>query len=354
MKGLILSGGHGTRLRPLTYTSAKQLIPIANKPILFYGIEAMKAANIDTIGIVVGATRDDVVARTGDGSRWNINITYIDQAEPLGLAHAVKVARPFLEEAPFVMYLGDNLLKSSLRPFQEEFLRLGANALILLTAVPNPEQFGVAEINGGRVVRLVEKPTQPPSNLALVGVYFFDATIHEAVDRIRPSWRNELEITDAIQYVIDSGRRVEARIVDGWWKDTGKPEDVLEANTLVLESLVTKIDGRVDGDSKLIGRVVVEEGAEVIDSTICGPVVVGQGTKIIRSYIGPFTAVGNNVWIEDSEVQRSIIMDDSRIQDLEGRLEDSLVGKGVAIVRCRNRPRAFKFVLGDTSRVEVI
>jgi glucose-1-phosphate thymidylyltransferase len=293
MKGLILSGGKGTRLRPLTFTQAKQLVPVANKPVLFYGIEALVGAGIRDIGIIVGDTRDEIREAAGDGSRWGpgVRVTYIEQPAPLGLAHAVLIAEPFLRGEPFVMYLGDNILKSGIISLVREFEERRPNALILLTPVPNPQMFGVAELSDNKVVRLVEKPKEPASNLALVGVYMFDAHIFEAVKAIRPSWRNELEITDAIQYLVEKGYVVQPHLVTGWWKDTGKIEDILEANRLILETIEGAVEGAVDEASKVSGAVVIEAGAVVRASTIRGPAIIGAGTEITDSYIGPFTSI---------------------------------------------------------------
>ena len=353
MKGLILSGGKGTRLRPLTYTSAKQLVPVANKPVLFYGIEAIAQAGITELGIVVGETHQEIREAVGDGSRWGCRVTYIMQPDPLGLAHAVKISRDFLGDSPFVMYLGDNLLAHGIRSLVEEFEATRPTAGILLTPVPNPSQFGVAELVGGRVVRLEEKPRVPRSNLALVGVYMFTAPIFEAVAAIQPSARGELEITDAIQYLIDKGFTVAPHIVDGWWKDTGKIEDMLEANRLILETLDRRIDGEVRGRSRVDGKVVLEAGASVEDSVVRGPVIIGAGSRIVRAYVGPFTAVGPDVTIQESEVEHSIVLEGSSILDLKARVEDSLIGRNCRIHRSPIMPRALRLMIGDRSEVGI-
>jgi len=316
MKGLILSGGKGTRLRPLTFTQAKQLVPVANKPVLFYGIEALQEAGIKEIGIVVGDTRDEIKEAAGDGSRWGIRISYIEQEAPLGLAHAVKISEGFLGEEPFIMYLGDNILKSGIKSLVEEFKEKKPNSLILLTEVPDPRLFGVAELKNGKVARLVEKPKKPASNLALVGVYMFDFHVFEAVNAIKPSWRNELEITDAIQYLVDKGYDVHPHLVSGWWKDTGKIEDILEANRLILESIVGKIQGKVDETSKINGPVIIEEGVVVQNSIIRGPAIIGAETEIINSYIGPFTAIQEKCRIIQTEIEHSIVLEGSEIRDV--------------------------------------
>ena len=353
MKGLILSGGKGTRLRPLTYTSAKQLVPVANKPVLFYGIEAMAEAGLREIGIVVGDTHAEIRAAVGDGSRWGVQVTYIPQDAPLGLAHAVKISQPFLEEEPFVMYLGDNLLNRGIVGFVQEFARERPAAQILLTRVPDPQMFGVAQLDNGRVVRLVEKPKEPIGDLALVGVYMFSPQIFESVNRIKPSFRNELEITDAIQDLIDRGLTVKPHIVEGWWKDTGKLEDMLEANRLILDTFERRIDGQVDAQSRVEGKVVIEEGAVVECSVIRGPAIIGRGARLVHAYVGPFTAIMNDVEITDTEIEHSIVLEGSSLRDLANRVTDSLIGKGVKIYREPVKPSAYRFMLGDNSEVGI-
>jgi glucose-1-phosphate thymidylyltransferase len=353
MKGLILSGGKGTRLRPLTYTQAKQLVPVANKPVLFYGIEALRDAGIEEIGIIVGDTRDEIEVAVGDGSRFGIRITYIPQEAPLGLAHAVKIARDFLAGDEFVMYLGDNILKSGIQSLVDDFRKNKPNALILLTEVPNPEMFGVAELKDGKVVRLVEKPEQPKSNLALVGVYMFDQNIFTAVDRISPSRRGELEITDAIQYLVEHGFSVQPHLVTGWWKDTGKIEDILEANRLILESLEGDIKGKVDDLSRISGRVVIREGAEIVNSIIRGPVIIGKNSRVSESYVGPFTSIQKNCRIICTEIEHSIVLEDSDIRDVGSRIDESLIGRGVRIYRSPVKPTAFRFMVGDKSEIGI-
>jgi glucose-1-phosphate thymidylyltransferase len=351
VKGLILSGGKGTRLRPLTYTSAKQLVPVANKPVLFYGIEAIAAAGISEIGIVVGDTHAEIRAAAGDGSRWGVRIQYIEQEAPLGLAHAVKISQPFIGDDPFVMYLGDNLLNKGITPFVEEFKREKPAAQILLARVPDPQMFGVAQLEDGKVIRLVEKPSEPIGDLALVGVYMFGPEVFESVHRIKPSLRNELEITDAIQDLIDRGLTVRPHIVDGWWKDTGKLEDMLEANRLILDTLDRRVEGSVDAESRIEGKVVIEAGATVERSVIRGPVIIGRGARIVHAYVGPFTAIMNDVEIQDSEIEYSIVLEGSSIRDLANRVIDSLIGRNVRIYRVPVKPSAFRFMLGDNSEV---
>jgi glucose-1-phosphate thymidylyltransferase len=367
VKGLILSGGAGTRLRPITHTSAKQLVPVANKPILFYGIEDMAEAGIVEIGIVIGETGDEIRAAVGDGSQFGVKVTYIPQDEPLGLAHCVMIAADFLGDDDFVMYLGDNLLRQGIKEFVEAFeadrektktptlddSHEPPTAQILLTHVPDPERFGVAEIDErGHVTHLVEKPENPPSDLALVGVYLFDKTINTAVRSIRPSDRGELEITEAIQWLIDEGYRVRHEVLDGWWKDTGKLDPLLEGNRLVLEALEARNDGTIDEHSKVEGRVVIEQGAQIIRSTVRGPAIIGKGTVIRDSYIGPFTSVYFDCVIENTELEHSVVLEQTTITDIP-RIQDSLIGKQVVVRRSAARPRANRLMLGDHSFVDI-
>ncbi|MBI2902986.1 MAG: glucose-1-phosphate thymidylyltransferase [Candidatus Methylomirabilis oxyfera] len=354
MKALILSGGRGTRLRPITHTSAKQLVPIANKPILFYALEAIAEAQIREVGIVVGETKLEIQEAVGDGGRWGLRVSYIEQEAPLGLAHAVKIAGVFLGDDPFVMYLGDNLVKDGIRSLVAEFKQLQPNSQILLAKVRDPQRFGVAELRNGRVVSLEEKPPNPKSDLALVGVYMFDKTIFEAVHAIKPSSRGELEITDAIQYLIDKGYRVHPHVISGWWKDTGKLEDMLEANRIMLEAITSRVEGEVDEASQIIGKVIVEEGANIVASAIRGPVIIGKRCRIINSYIGPFTSIYHDTLVQNSEIEHSIILDHSRITDIGGRLEDSLIGKSVEVFRSDGKPRAYRLMLGDSSQVGLV
>jgi glucose-1-phosphate thymidylyltransferase len=352
MKALILSGGAGTRLRPITHTSAKQLIPVANKPILFYGLESIRDAGIQQVGIVVGHTADEVRAACGDGSEWGLEITYLPQDAPRGLAHAVVVAREFLGDDDFVMYLGDNVLLEGISRFVREFERHRPNAQIFLARVREPERFGVAVLEGDRVTRLVEKPTEHISDLALVGVYLFDRTVHEAIDRVEPSWRGELEITDSIQAMIDADRVVRAEMVTEWWKDTGKLEDLLEANRMMLSHLEPRVDGEIDGQSRVVGQVVVERGAKVSRSVIRGPAVIGRDTIVEDSLVGPFASIYDECTVSTSEVEDSIIMERCRLEDVRG-LAQSLLGKDVEVRRGRAGPAAYRLMLGDQSQVEV-
>jgi glucose-1-phosphate thymidylyltransferase len=355
LKGLILSGGKGTRLRPITYTSAKQLVPVANKPVLFYGIEAMAAAGIQQVGIIIAPeTGDEIRGAAGDGSRFGVEITYIVQDAPLGLAHAVLTGEEFLGTDPFVMYLGDNLLQGGIADLVTKFRASQPEALILLTPVPDPENYGVAELGAdGGVVQLVEKPADPASDLALVGVYMFTPTIHEAARAIEPSARGELEITDAIQWLVDSGKRVESHVVRGWWKDTGRLDDMLEANRLILETIERRVEGELE-DSQVDGRVVVEPGARLERATVRGPAVIGSGALLRDAYIGPYTAVGAGCVIENAEVEHSILLESSSVRGLEGRMESSLLGKNVAISRDDRQPRAYRFMVGDNSEIGIL
>jgi glucose-1-phosphate thymidylyltransferase len=354
MRGLILSGGKGTRLRPLTHTSAKQLVPVANKPVLFYGIEAMAAAGIDEVGIIIAPeTGAEIQSAAGDGSAFGISIQYIEQDAPLGLAHALLTAEPFLGDSPFVMYLGDNLLRDGIVDLVETFRTEQPDALILLTPVPDPEHYGVAELDDGRVARLIEKPKQPQTDLALVGVYMFNPSIFEAARSIEPSWRGELEITDAIQTLVDRGMRVDPHIVHGWWKDTGQVQDMLEANQLILDDLAERVEGELI-DSRVEGRVVIAEGARLERATVRGPAIVGRGSRITDAYIGPYTAIGDDVTITNAELEHSIVLSGSSISDMEYRIEASLIGKNVRIGRGPALPKAYRFVVGDNADVQIL
>lgn len=355
MKGLILSGGKGTRLYPITYTSAKQLVPIANKPVLFRVIEAIVEAGISDIGIVVGDTADEVRNAVGDGSRWGARITYIPQPAPLGLAHAVKISQEFLGDERFVMFLGDNVIQGGISKLISQFACCDLNSQIVLTKVARPEQYGVAELNAdGSIRRLVEKPREPKSNLALVGIYMFDHHVFDAVNKITPSWRGELEITDAIQYLVDQGHKVNPYVHTGWWIDTGAPGDMLDANTLVLQELSPRVDGWVDRDSRLDGLVVVDRGAEIINSVIRGPAIIGEETRIVNSYVGPFTSIYHHCTVENSEIEHSIVLEHSKIDSIPQRIEDSLIGRNVVIARSPLKPKAYKLTLGDNSKVGII
>ncbi|HEX2436173.1 MAG TPA: glucose-1-phosphate thymidylyltransferase [Solirubrobacterales bacterium] len=353
LKGLILSGGAGTRLRPITHTSAKQLVPVANKPVLFYGIEALVRAGVTEIGIVIAPdTGDEIRDAVGDGSEFGARVDYITQDEPRGIAHAVLTAEEFLGESAFVMYLGDNLLRDGIADLVDAFRESEPDALILLTQVPDPSEFGVAELDGERVVRLVEKPKDPPSDLALVGVYMFGPAVFDAARAIEPSWRDELEITDAIQWLIDGGKRVESRLVRGWWKDTGHLEDMLEANRLVLEDIERRIDGELL-DSRVEGRVVVEAGARLERSLVRGPAVIGAGSRISDSYIGPNTSIAPEVTVTGSEVEHSILLSGSTVSDLGARMEASLLGRNATLARGDGLPKTLRLIVGDNSEIAI-
>lgn len=355
LKGLILSGGAGTRLRPITHTSAKQLVPVANKPVLFYGIEALVEAGVTEIGIIIAPeTGDEIREAAGDGSQFGAEITYIVQDKPAGLAHAVLTAEEFIGDSPFVMYLGDNLLADGLRGLVAAFRESEPDALILLTPVSDPSSYGVAELEGDQVVRLVEKPKDPPSNLALVGVYLFSPLIFEAARSLEPSWRGEYEITEAIQKLIEDGRRVQSEVVSGWWKDTGQLADMLEANRLVLEEIDARLDGEIDEASKVEGRVVVEAGAKVSGSVVRGPAVIGAGARIEDAYVGPYTSIGDDVTICRSEIEHSIVLAGSVVQDLGTRMEASLLGREVKLTRSDGMPKTLRMLVGDKSEIKII
>jgi glucose-1-phosphate thymidylyltransferase len=356
LKGLILSGGAGTRLRPITHTSAKQLVPVANKPVLFYGIEALVDAGVTEIGIIIAPeTGEEIREAAGDGSSFGAKITYIVQDKPAGLAHAVLTAEEFIGGSPFVMYLGDNLLADGLRGLVSTFREEEPDALILLTPVDDPQSYGVAELDGeGGIVRLIEKPKDPPSNLALVGVYLFAPPIFDAARALEPSWRGELEITEAIQGLIEQGKAVRSEVVSGWWKDTGRLADMLEANRLVLEEIETEIGGEVDDSSRVEGRVVVAPGAEVKNSVVRGPAVIGPGARIEDAYIGPYSSIGEDVCVRRSEVEHSIILAGSVVEDLGTRLEASLLGREVKLTRSDGMPKTLRMLVGDKSEIKLI
>ena len=355
MKGLVLSGGKGTRLRPITYTSAKQLVPVANKPVLFRVIESIRDAGINEVGVVIGDTGDEVRAALGNGKRLGVQITYIPQDEPRGLAHAVKISRDFIGDERFVMFLGDNCIQGGIASLIRQFADSDFNSQIVLKQVADPRQFGVAELDDdGRIKRLVEKPREPQSDLALVGIYMFDHHIWEAVESIRPSPRGELEITDAIQWLVSHNYRVFPYVHQGWWIDTGKKDDMLEANRLILDEMEGRVEGYVDRSSQLIGKVIVEPGAEVINSTIRGPAIIGEHTRIVNAYVGPFTSIYHHCLIEESEIEHSIVLEHSTVRGLPHRLEDSLIGRNVEVSRSPLKPRAYRLMLGDNSSVGVL
>ncbi|TRV46848.1 MAG: glucose-1-phosphate thymidylyltransferase [Microcystis panniformis Mp_MB_F_20051200_S9] len=357
MKALILSGGKGTRLRPLTYTGAKQLVPVANKPILWYGIESIVAAGITDIGIIISPeTGEEIRQTTGNGEQFGAKITYIRQDQPAGLAHAVKTAQSFLGDSPFIMYLGDNLIEDDLSPFLESFHQQSLDALILLRKVSNPSAFGVAKVDEtGKVLYLVEKPKEPPSNLALVGIYFFAPTIHQAIASIQPSGRGELEITDAIQELINQNKAVEANKLLGWWLDTGKKDDLLEANRIILDtSLEIALLGEIDPNSQVIGRVQIGQGSKIINSTIRGPVIIGENCHIENCFIGPYSSVANGVKLIDADIEHSVILKDATIIGIHQRIVDSVIGRRAKLEIAPQRPKALRFMIGDDSHVELV
>ena len=353
MKALVLAGGAGTRLRPITHTSAKQLLPVANKPVLFYGLEAIRDAGIRDVGLVVGDTAPAIEAAVGDGSACGMSATYIRQKAPLGLAHAVLVSRDFLGDDDFVMYLGDNFIVGGITSLVESFRSERPDAQILLTRVPDPREFGVAELDDtGQVIRLEEKPQQPKSNLALVGVYIFSPSVHEAVQTLKPSRRGELEITEAIQWLIDHGNMVRSSVISGYWKDTGNVVDMLEVNRMVLETAESRCDGKVDTESEIIGRVVIESGAQVSGSRIVGPVIIGARTRVTGSYVGPFTAIAEGCAIDDSEIEYSIVLSGASIRGVR-RIEASIIGHDVEVTPAARVPKVHRLVLGDHSKVQI-
>lgn len=353
MKALILAGGKGTRLRPLTYSMAKQLVPVANKPVIEFGLESIIGAGVKDVGIIVGDTASAIKDCLGDGSRWGARLTYIEQDAPLGLAHAVKTAKPFLGEDDFIMYLGDNLIKSSVEALIEEFTSHRPAATILLTAVPNPQDFGVAEMEGDHVLRLEEKPEKPRSNLALVGVYLFSPKIHKVIEKLKPSRRGEYEITDAIQGLIDNGESVRSHIVQGWWKDTGTVEAMLEANRLILADLQPSNEGTVDTVSRVEGRVSIGAGTQVVGSVIRGPAIIGKDCLIQNSFIGPFTSIDAGTKLIGTEIENSIVLAECHLEAVGTRLDSSLIGRGAIVRQTASTPKALRLVLGDSSQIEL-
>jgi glucose-1-phosphate thymidylyltransferase len=356
MKGLILSGGKGTRLYPLTYTRAKQLIPVANKPVLFRVIEAVRDAGIQEIGIIIGDTGPEIREAVGDGSMFgDVKITYLEQDAPRGLAHAVKIAQDFIGDDRFVMFLGDNVIEGGISPLIADFENHREwNSQIVLTSVAQPQQYGVAQLDSdGRIVKLIEKPKEPPSDLALVGIYMFDSRIFQAVNEIKPSWRNELEITDAIQWLVEHGYSVFPHIHKGWWIDTGRPGDMLDANCRALEELNPAILGKVDAESRVDQRVTVAASAEIINSVVRGPSIIGENARIVNSYVGPFTSIYHNVTVENCEIERSIVLENARICNIPTRIYDSLIGRNADIDVAEPKPRAIKMALGDYSHVRL-
>ncbi|MGA9120220.1 MAG: glucose-1-phosphate thymidylyltransferase [Bacteroidota bacterium] len=354
MKALIASGGRGTRLRPITHTQNKHLIPIANKPILHYAVEAVAEAGVKEIAIVVNADSDEVPKAMGDGRRWGVRITYLPQTTPGGLSQVVGLAEEFMGKDRFIFYLGDNMVVGGVKRFIDEFDRSGCDCYLTLSRVKDPERFGVPELKDGRIVSVEEKPKHPKSSYAVAGIYLYNHHIFEAVKAIKPSPRGELEISDAHQYLIDKGYSIGYAEITGWWKDTGKPTDLLEANRLILDNLVADVKGEVDDRSTVVGKVVVEPGARVINSVIRGPAIIGEGCVIEDAYIGPFSSIGNRTEVKNSEVEYSIILRDCKIHNVGIRLESSILGNDVEVVQAVGKPRVHRFMIGDQSRVEVV
>ncbi|MCH7699677.1 MAG: glucose-1-phosphate thymidylyltransferase [Chloroflexi bacterium] len=351
MKGLLLAGGKGTRLRPFTYTGAKQLVALANRPILFHAIDQLTACGITDLGIVVGETKEEVKAAVGDGSQFGASVTYIEQSTPLGIAHGVKIAEDFIGDDPFVLFLGDNILKEGIGRYVEQFRTGCHNSLVLLCPVDEPQNFGVAQLDGDKLVRVIEKPKDPPSNMAVIGIYFFDAHVFDAIRRVKPSARGELEITDTIQRLVDDGLDVRAEVISGRWIDTGKHDDLLEANHLILEDLEPQLSGRHDEASTIQGRVVLQEGAEVVNSHIQGPVIIGERTRIVNSFIGPFTSIYHDCLVADTEISGSVVLEHTRIEKVGHRIEHSLIGRNVEIRGHQRRPHGYELILGDYSKL---
>ena len=353
MKALITAGGKGTRLRPLTHTQNKHLLPIANKPILHYALEKMVDAGIKEVGIITNQAGEEVTSAIGTGEQWGLKISYIPQEAPLGLAHVVKISQDFIGDEPFIFYLGDNMVVGNLKRFVDAFKKEKSNCHLTLSKVKDPERFGVPELRDNRIVAIDEKPQNPKSEFAVTGIYLYDSTIFEAVNSIRPSARGELEISDAHQYLLDHGYSISYSEITGWWKDTGKPEDVLEANRLILEHTEAYQKGMIDASSYVSGNVVVEEGANIINSVVRGPVVIGKNTIIENSFIGPFTSIGHNCTIRNSEVEFSIVLHQGEILDVGVRIEGSLLGTSARIVTSTGRPRSNRFMVGDQSLIEI-
>ncbi len=353
MKALITAGGKGTRLRPLTHTQNKHLLPIANKPILHYALEKMVDAGIKEVGIITNQEGDEVKEALGNGAQWGLNISYIPQEAPLGLAHVVKISQDFIGDDSFVFYLGDNMVVGGLKKFIEAFEKEGSNCHLTLSKVKDPERFGVPELKDNRIISIEEKPSHPKSKFAVTGIYLYDSTIFEAVNNIEPSARGELEISDAHQYLLDHNYSISYSEITGWWKDTGKPEDVLEANRLILEHTAARQGGEIDDKSYVTGNVVVDDGAKIINSVIRGPVIIGKNTVIENSFIGPFTSIGDDCIVRNSEVEFSLVLNSVEILDVGVRIEGSLLGTSARIVSSSGRPQSNRFMVGDQSLIEI-
>lgn len=354
MKAIIPCAGRGKRLHPLTFTNAKPVIPIANKPLVSYAIEAIKQVGIHEIGLVVGDNCNDLKNVLGDGSNYGVKLEYIFQEKPLGIAHTIKVSQDFLQDESFLMYLGDNLLQDTLDAPVNRFKDNHCNGVIVLSETDKPELFGIAIIENNRVVKLIEKPKNSPSNLAAIGIYIFDSSIHDIIKVQKPSARGELEITDAIQGMIDSGGRVEHHVITGWWIDAGNPDDMIETNRLVLQDLSRKIEGEIDEESDVRGNVVIGKGTKIIKSTIRGPVIIGENCTIKDSFVGSFTSIGSDSVLDDCEVEYSVIMEECEIKHIDGRIDHSILGRKVIVKSTERRPRSFKLVLSDESTADLI
>ncbi len=354
MKAIILCAGKGTRLRPLTFTSAKQLIPVANKPVILYSIEKIKEVGISDIGMIVNIENISAFQEAlGDGSDFGVKLSYIVQSDPKGLAHAVGTAKEFLNGDSFLMYLGDNLIQEDLSKFVKDFQEKHLNASILLTPVDEPSRFGVAVVEGDFITKVVEKPQNPPSNLAIIGVYLFDSSIFNGISNIKPSWRGELEITDAIQYLIENKYKVQGHVIYGWWKDTGRPEDLLEANRRILENIRhSRKNGTINGNSKIEGHVIIEQGAEIVNSIMRGPIIIDEGAVIINSYIGPYTSIGPKVTVENAEIENSILLENAIVRDVDVRIDASIIGKNAVVSNIERKPKVHNLVIGDYSSIK--
>lgn len=353
MKALITAGGHGTRLRPITHTQNKHLIPIANKLMLAYALEYAHEAGIDEVGIIINEGDTSIADAFGNGDSFKLKIKYIEQSAPLGLGHVVKIAESFIKSDPFVFYLGDNILVGGINKFIEDYKTNSSNCHLVLSKVPDPNRFGVADVKNGKIIGIEEKPDQPKSKLAVTGIYVYDSHIFEAVNNIKPSARGELEISDAHQYLIEKGFSVSYSEITGWWKDTGKPSDLLEANRLVLDNINDERKGYIDEQSTVSGRVVMGKGSQIINSNIRGPVIIGENVTVDGAYVGPYSAIGDGCKIVNSEIEYSILMHQCRISNISRRIEASLLGSDVELLRSQSKPITHRFILGDQSRVEI-
>lgn len=357
MKAIILAAGQGTRLRPVTLTMPKPLVPVANKSLIAYAIDVLKNAGLTDIGIVVNSLESAIPSQLGDGSGLGVKLEYIVQAEQLGLAHAVSLCKDFVGNAPFCLFLGDNIFQDKMESLLKDFPNTNVAAAIALGEVSDPTRYGIAELNNGSISRVVEKPKEPQSNLAIAGVYLFRPVVFDAISKIKPSWRNELEITDAIQKLIDEGHAVSPYILSGWWIDAGKPDAIIQANQLVLGELpytpAPEDGGQIIGKSEVSHRVLLGEGSQIIDSVVRGPVIIGKNVTVKNSYIGPYTSLGDNVLVEGSEIEASIVMKDCSIRNIPGRIDSSLLADNSQLVSANHVPAAHKFILAENSYVQL-